>query len=105
MDAGAAGDAKKQMRFRIGLALIAASYPVWAVALVFAGLKLRQDGIPWLRFAFVAFVLNWTLFGLGILLAGREAVGYFNRRVRAWLKHHGETAPDETSPHHNGRVR
>ena len=103
MDSGAAPhDAKSKTRFRIGLVLIAASYPLWGAAVVLAGMKLRQDGIPWLKFASVALVLNWILFGLGILLAGREAGGYFNKLVRAWLKRSGGTAHDKTSPHrHN----
>ncbi len=76
----------QKLRFRIGLILIGASYPLWGAALLLGAQQLRSDGFPWWILAAASMVLNWILFSMGILIAGREAASYFKTRTRAMFK-------------------
>jgi len=77
---------RNKFRFRVGLVLIGASYPLWAGAILFGALQLRGSVFPWWRAAAAALVLNWLCFVAGILIAGREAARYFHKRVIHFIK-------------------
>lgn len=82
----AASIERSGFRFRVGLVLIATSYPLWAGAVVMGALQLRAVSFPWWRIAAAALVLNWICFAAGILIAGREAVSYLHRRAARFLR-------------------
>ncbi|MFZ5514996.1 MAG: hypothetical protein ACOY90_00050 [Candidatus Zhuqueibacterota bacterium] len=72
--------------FNIGIALILASYPVWAISLILGGFAISHSSRNLYIAAGIFYVSNWLLFGIGLFLAGMEGYRYSKKLIRKYTR-------------------
>ena len=73
-------------KFRIGIILLAINQPFgWGVMLFCAALAVKTKKTDLYFWGIAAYALSWGMFGLGLLLTGREGIDYSRMLSRrAW---------------------
>jgi len=72
--------------FNIGIALILASYPVWAISLILGGFAISRSSRNLYIAAGIFYASNWLLFGCGLFLAGVEGYRYSKTLIRKYTR-------------------
>jgi hypothetical protein len=77
----------KNLRFKIGLALLVVNIPFgWACAAGAVALTATTGNKRWLVIGTIAYALSWGMLGLGAVLAGSEGMQFARSLRERWLR-------------------